>query len=42
MQKEFAKILRKKKKLREYHDLYAQRLLLDDVFENFRNMCINI
>ena len=28
----------------EYHDLYAQSntLLLADVFENFRNMCIEI
>ena len=32
------------KKLRECHDLYVQcnTLLLDDVFENFRNMCINM
>ena len=45
MRKEFAKILKKKKKkLGEYRDLYVQSdmLLLDDVFENFRNMCINI
>ena len=32
------------KNLGEYHDLYVQSetLLLGDVFENFRNMCINI
>ena len=32
------------KKLREYHDLYVQsdKLLLAVVFENFRNMCIEI
>ena len=32
------------KHLGEYHDLYVQSdtLLLGDVFENFRNMCINI
>ena len=30
--------------LGEYHDLYVQSdtLLLSDVFENFRNMCLNI
>ena len=30
--------------LREYHDLYVQSdtLLLGDVFENFRNMCLEI
>ena len=34
----------KKKIRREYHDLYVQRdtLLLADVFENFRNKCIEI
>ena len=32
------------KKSGEYHDSYVQNdtLLLADVFENFRNMCINI
>ena len=34
----------KLKNLGEYHDLYVQSdtLLLADVFENFRNMCIEI
>ena len=32
------------KNLAEYHDFHVQSeaLLLADVFENFRNMCINI
>ena len=32
------------KHLREYHDLYVQSdtLLLADVFENFRNICLEI
>ena len=32
------------KDLGEYHDLYVQSdtLLLTDVFENFRNMCLGI
>ena len=42
-QNEFVKIL-KQKKLGEHHDLYVQSniLLLPDVFENFRNMCLKI
>ena len=34
----------KLKNLRDYHDLYVQidTLLLADVFENFRNKCIEI
>ena len=41
-QKEFGKI--ETKKLGEYHDLYIQSntLLVADIFENFRNMCIEI
>ena len=32
------------KKLEDYHDLYVQSdtLLLADVFQNFRNMCIKV
>ena len=34
----------KRKMLEEYHDSYvhSDTLLLSDVFENFRNMCIKI
>ena len=41
MHKEFVKILKKKG---EYHDLYVQKdtLLLADVFENFRTICLEI
>ena len=37
-------IKKKKKNLGEYHDLYVQSitLLLEDVFENFQNMCLEI
>ena len=32
------------KNLREYHDLYVQsnKLLPADIYENFRNMCLDI
>ena len=43
--KDFVKILKKKKKKdREHHDFYVQgdTLLLADVCENFRNMCLQI
>ena len=41
--KKYGKHLKKKIR-REYHDLYVQSdtLLLADVFENFRNKCIEI
>ena len=41
-QKKFVKIFQKN--LGEYRDLYVQNhsLLLADVFENFRNMCLEI
>ena len=41
-QKEFVRILNKKKG--DYYDLYVQRdrLMLADVFENFRNVCLKI
>ena len=34
----------KLKRLGEYHDLYVQSdtLLLPDIFQNFRNMCIEV
>ena len=43
IQKEFVKIFNKKK-LVEYHDLFFQSdtLLLADVSENLRNMCLKI
>ena len=43
IQKEFVKIFNKKK-LVEYHDLFVQSdaLLLADVSENLRNMCLKI
>ena len=33
-----------KKHLREYHDLYIESntLLLADIFENFKNMCLKL
>ena len=36
--------MKKKKNLGEYHDLYVQSntLLLADVLENFRNMCLKL
>ena len=42
-QKEYEKIL-KSRNLGGYHDLYVQNntLLLADVSENFRNMCLKI
>ena len=43
MQKEFVKILNKKK-FGEYHDLYLKddALLSTDIFGNFRKMCLEI
>ena len=43
MQNEFVKIS-KYKKLGKYHDLYVQSktLLSCDIFENFRDMCLQI
>ena len=39
-----AKRIREDRRIAEYHDLYVQSdtLLLVDVFENFRNMCLSI
>ena len=42
--KRVCKDFEKKKNLGEYHDLYVQTitLLLEDVSENFQNMCLEI
>ena len=44
LQKEFVRILKKKKKKGEYDDLHVRSdtLLLADVFENFRKMCLKV